>query len=124
MWFGTTSSDSRAEVTTIEYQSESGNAQGLVGRWKGLSVEDNNAETVTYQPAGKNGLTLKSSFPGAANFTVMLDGTRAPVVGPTTIRGIEVAARAVDRDTIELTFSREGVTTPRLFGKCRPTERR
>ena len=87
---------------------------------EGLSVEDNNAETVTYQPAGKNGLTLKSSFPGAANFTVMLDGTRAPVVGPTTIRGIEVAARAVDRDTIELTFSREGVNNAKAVWKMSP----
>ena len=89
-----------------------------------MSVKEHNAETVTFEPAGNNGLTRKSSFPGASTFTVMLDGTRAPVVGATTMWGIEVAAKPVDTDTTEFTFSREGVNNAKAVSKVSPTERR
>lgn len=101
--------DGRIVVTTVEYQRESGDEQGLVGRWKAVSLKDNNAAEVKYEGWSTNG--LKSSGLGGTSVTFMLDGTPAPLVGPGVLQGSMISAKPLNEHTIEFTNSREGVDT-------------
>jgi len=105
--------DGRPSVNTTAYQRLSGDAQGLVGRWKAQSFKTNNPAVQKYEPAGTNGLKFSAANnePTDTTYTVMLDGKPVPVVGAAVIPGTMTAARAVDDRTIEFTNSREGVVS-------------
>jgi hypothetical protein len=109
----TKSTDGRPLVDTIVYQRVSGDAQGLVGRWKPVSFKTDTPAVVKYEPAGTNGIKFSDSNndPTDTTFTVTLDGKPMPVVGSAVISGTMIAAKVVDDRTIEFTQSREGVVS-------------
>ena len=114
--------DGRAQVDTIVYQRVSGDAEGLVGRWKPQSIKMDTPGVLKVEAAGTNGIKVS----GANNlltdttYTVALDGKPVPVVGAGTIPGAMTAARRVDDHTIEFTTSREGVATGTSVRKVSP----
>jgi hypothetical protein len=105
--------DGRTSVDTVAYQRVSGDAQGLVGRWKPMSFKTDNPDVVKYEPAGTNGIKFSdaSNMPSDATYTVMLDGKPVAVVGAAVIAGTMTAAKRVDDRTLEFTQSREGVVS-------------
>src|SRR5439155_21741733 len=64
----------RTSVDTVAYQRVSGDAQGLVGRWKPMSFKTDTPEVVKYEPAGINGIKFSdaANMPTDATYTVML----------------------------------------------------
>lgn len=102
----------QTSVDTIAYQRVSGDAQGLVGRWKPVSFKTDKPDVVKYEPAG-NGIKYSdaNNDPTDATYTVTLDGKPVPVVGPAVIAGTMTSATRVDDRTIEFTQSREGVAS-------------
>jgi hypothetical protein len=103
-------SDGRTSIQTVAYRRTSGEPQGLAGRWQAESMKTNSPPLVKYERAGPNGLKF-TDYDGEATYTLTLDGKPVPVVGPAVIRGIMVAAKPMDDHTIEITQTREGVTT-------------
>lgn len=101
--------DGRSAEDTIVYQRTTGDAQGLVGRWKPQSFKTSVPGGFTYEVAGTNG--LKWTNLTGVTWTGALDGKPMPVVGPGTLPGSRRAAKVLDDHTIEFTNSREGVTT-------------
>ena len=101
--------DGSKGVRTVTYQRESGDAQGLVGRWKAVGLKIETPASVTYEVVGANGLKFSNDV--GVTYTVMLDGKPVPVVGPAVLPGSMIAAKAIDDTTMEFTMSREGVVT-------------
>jgi len=100
--------DGRKAEDTIVYQRTTGDAQGLVGRWKPQSFKTSIPGGFKYEAAG-NG--LKWANLTGVTWTGALDGKPMPVVGPGAVPNGMRAAKAVDDYTIEFTNSREGVVT-------------
>lgn len=101
--------DGRKAEDTIVYQRTTGDAKGLVGRWKPQSFKTSVPGGFKYEAAGANG--LKWTNLTGVTWTGALDGKPTPVVGPGAVPGSMRAANVVDDYTIEFTNSREGVTT-------------
>jgi hypothetical protein len=101
--------DGRSAEDTILYQRTTGDAQGLVGRWKPQSFKTSIPGGFKYEAAGKNG--LKWANLTGVTWAGALDGKAMPVVGPGTLPGSTRSAKSVDDYTIEFTNSREGVAT-------------
>jgi hypothetical protein len=105
--------DGRTSVDTVAYQRVSGDAQGLVGRWKPMSFKTDNPDVVKYELAGANGIRFSdaSNMPTDVTFTATLEGKPMPVVGAAVIAGTMTAAKRVDDRTLEFTQSRDGVVS-------------
>jgi hypothetical protein len=103
----------RTSVDTVAYQRVSGDAQGLVGRWKPVSFKTDNPDVIKYEPAGTNGIKFSdaSNLPTDTTSTVTLDGKPVPVIGAGVIAGTMTAAKRVDDRTLEFTQSRDGIVS-------------
>ena len=103
------SPDGQPVHDTAVYERTTGDAEGLVGRWKAKSFKSSRAGIARYEAHGTDG--LKFFGVAGATWTGALDGKPTPVVGATTLPGTMRAAKAIDAYTIEFTQSREGVVT-------------
>lgn len=103
--------DGQPLTTTIVYQRVSGDASGLVGRWKPLSFKSTRPAQVKYERAGPNALRFSDDIGGG--YPVTLDDKPVVVGGLAPIPGSMISTKLVDERTIETTSSRAGVTTAR-----------
>jgi hypothetical protein len=102
--------DGRPVTNTVVYQRMSGDAGGLVGRWKPLSVKSTRPAEVRFERAGN---ALKFSDDIGGGYTLTLDDKPVAVNGLAVIAGSMIAATMADERTIETTSSRLGVVTAR-----------
>lgn len=102
--------DGRPVTNTVVYQRIAGDAGGLAGRWKPLSVKSTRPAEVRFERAG-NALKFSDDIGGGYTFT--LDDKPVAVNGPAVIAGSMISAKMADMQTIETTSSRLGVVTDR-----------
>lgn len=100
--------DGRPVTNTSVYQRISGDAAGLVGRWKPRSVKSTRPAVVRLERAG-NALKFSDDIGGGYTFT--LDDEPVALNGPAVIAGSMISAKMSDERTIETTSSRLGVVT-------------
>jgi hypothetical protein len=102
--------DGRPVTNTVVYQRIAGDAGGLVGRWKPLSVKSTRPAEVRFERAGN---ALKFSDDIGGGYTLTLDDKPVAMNGLAVIAGSMIAAKMADERTIETTSSRLGVVTDR-----------
>jgi hypothetical protein len=103
--------DGRTVVTTVTFQRASGDATGLVGRWRGQSYKSTNPGQVRYERVGAN--ALKFSNDVGDSYTLTFDDKPVTMTGAAVISGSMIAAKMTDDRTIETTSSRFGTVTAR-----------
>jgi len=106
-------SDGKDSTATVVFKRSSGDPQGLVGIWKPGSIRNSEPLQEKYELVGTGALRVTNSGGASAGLTETLtfDGKPSPVVGPTVLSGMMVAARVLNANTIETTNIREGVVT-------------
>jgi hypothetical protein len=103
----TTMTNGRQQIITTTYQRPGGEAQGLAGTWKTISVHDSVPSEATFEAAGPNRIKMTTSSGGT--LTAALDNKPVPFTGPGMITGTMAAWRQVDANTLKIVSSRDGV---------------
>jgi hypothetical protein len=98
--------DGKKVVTTMQFRRTTGEAQGLAAIWQAVSYHSTIPDHVTYEARGDR---LKISTNHGVVYTAALDGKPVPVTGAAVIPGTMVSLKLIDAQTMEITWSREGV---------------
>jgi hypothetical protein len=102
----------KTSLTTVTFRRASRGPQGLAGIWKAVAFKRNSSPTVHYELTAAGELKVSDDIGGnEREFTVKMNNTPVPVMGPSVISGTMIAFRVADDHTLESTFSTGGVVT-------------
>jgi hypothetical protein len=103
--------DAKKQAITIKFHRAKGEGQGLAGIWQAEAYHSTVPEQWKYSMMGDQLMMADNT---GVTFMLSPDGKPSDVKGPAVISGTMAALKPVSSDKLEITQSRQGVTTGKL----------